>query len=125
MLDSPTEQREIGWGNRTWIGLHRDSSNNSRWQWIDGSLAVYLNFANQSNKWNDTEDCVEMYPSRKWNVLNCNTSLHYSCELSSGRSRYFQTNSFIFKETYRNCFLAFFFFFCILFFFKKRKATMV
>ncbi|CAH3186199.1 unnamed protein product, partial [Porites lobata] len=83
MLDSPTEQREIGWGNRTWIGLHRDSSNNSRWQWIDGSLAVYLNFANQSNKWNDTEDCVEMYPSRKWNVLNCNTSLHYSCELSS------------------------------------------
>ncbi|CAH3187675.1 unnamed protein product, partial [Porites lobata] len=84
MLDSPAEQREIGWGNRTWIGLHRDSSNNSRWQWIDGSLAVYLNFANQSSKWNGTEDCVEMYPSRKWNVLNCNTSLHYSCELSSG-----------------------------------------
>ena len=89
MLDSPAEQREIVWGSRTWIGLHRDSSNKSRWQWIDGSLAVYLNFAdNQPNNWKGTEDCVEMYPSRKWNDLNCNTSLHYSCELSSGRSRY-------------------------------------
>ena len=124
MLDSPAEQREIVWGSRTWIGLHRDSSNNSRWQWIDGSLVVYLNFtSNQPNNWNGTEDCVEINPSRKWNVLNCNTSLHYSCELSSGRSRYFQTNSFIFKATYRNCFLAFsfFFFFCILFFFKEKS----
>ncbi|CAH3186774.1 unnamed protein product, partial [Porites lobata] len=84
MLDSPAEQREIVWGSRTWIGLHRDSSNKSRWQWIDGSLVVYLNFtSNQPNNWNGTEDCVEIYPSRKWNVLNCNTSLHYSCELSS------------------------------------------
>ena len=92
MLDSPAEQQEIGWVSRTWIGLHRDPSNNSRWQWIDGSLAVYLNFANnQPDDWKGTEDCVEMLPSRKWNDLNCNTPSHYSCELSSGRSRYFPT----------------------------------
>ena len=89
MLDSPAEQQGIGWVSRTWIGLHRDPSNNSRWQWIDGSLAVYLNFANnQPDNWKGTEDCVEMYPSRKWNDLNCNTPRHYSCEVSSGRSRY-------------------------------------
>ena len=91
MLDSPAEQQEIAFGYSTWIGLHRDSSNKSRWQWIDGSLAVYLNFAdNQPDNWKGTEDCVEMNPSWKWqwNDLNCNTSLHYSCELSSGRSRY-------------------------------------
>ena len=119
MLDSPAEQREIVWGSRTWIGLHRDSSNKSRWQWIDGSLVVYLNFtSNQLNNWNGTEDCVEIYPSRKWNVLNCNTSLHYSCELSSGRSRYFQTtrNQIVLYSRRRisNVFLQFFF--CILFF---------
>ena len=94
MLDSPAEQQEIVWGKRTWIGLHRDSSNNSHWQWIDGSLAVYLNFANnQPDDWKGTEDCVEMHPSWewKWNDLNCNTPRHYSCELSSGRSRYFRT----------------------------------
>ena len=93
MLESPAEQREIGWGSRTWIGLHRDSSNNLRWQWIDGSLAVYLNFApdEPNNFKGGPEDCVEMLPSRKWNDLNCNTSLHYSCELSSGRSCYFRT----------------------------------
>ena len=116
MLDSPAEQREIVWGSRTWIGLHRDSSNKSRWQWIDGSLVVYLNFtSNQPNNWNGTEDCVEIYPSRKWNVLNCNTSLHYSCELSSGRSRYFQTtrNQIVLYSRRRisNVFLQFFFFF--------------
>ena len=89
MLDSPAEQQEIGWGIRTWIGLHRDSSKKSRWKWIDGSLAVYLNFAsNEPNNRNGAEDCVEMYPSKKWNGLNCHTSLHYSCELSASRSRY-------------------------------------
>ena len=88
ILDSPDEQQEVRWGVRTWIGLHRDSSNKSRWQWIDSSLAVRLNFfPNNPDNSGGIEDCVEMYPSRKWNDLNCNTPLHYSCELSSGRSR--------------------------------------
>ena len=92
MLDSPAKQQEIVWGSKTWIGLHRDSSDNSRWQWVDGSLAVYLNFdSNQPSNWKGTEDCVEMYPSGKWNDRNCNAPRHYSCELSSGRSRYFRT----------------------------------
>ena len=93
MLDSPAEQQfaeqqEIVVGSRTWIGLHRDSSNKSRWQWIDSSLAVRLNFLpNNPDNWKGTEDCVEIYSSGKWNDLNCNTPLHYSCEVSSGRSR--------------------------------------
>ena len=133
MLDSRAEQQGIGWkwGIKTWIGLHRDSSNNSRWQWIDGSLVVYLNFtSNQPNNWKGTEDCVEMYPSGKWNDLNCNTSLHYSCELSSGRSRYFHTrrNQIVLYSRRRisNVFWQFFFF-CILYFVfsKKRKVTVV
>ena len=114
MLDSPAEQQNIGWRNRTWIGLHRDSSNNSRWQWIDGSVAVYLNY-NQSDNSEVTEDCVAIYPSRKWNDLNCNTSLYYSCELSSGRSRYVQTtrNEIVLysKRRISNVFWQFFFFF--------------
>ena len=114
MLDSPAEQQEIGWGKRTWIGLHRVSSNNSRWQWIDGSLTVYLNFAsNQPDNWDGTEDCVEMYPSGKWNDLNCNTPLHYSCEASPGRSRYFRTtrNEILLhsKRVSQNVFWQFFF----------------
>ena len=94
MLDSPAEQQEILLGSRTWIGLHRNPSNNSRWQWIDGSLAVYLNFANnQPDDWKGTDDCVEMglHWKWKWNDFNCNNPLHYSCEVSSGRSRYFRT----------------------------------
>ena len=92
MLDSPAKQQEIVWGSKTWIGLHRDSSDNSRWQWVDGSLAVYLNFdSNEPSNWKGNEDCVEMYPSGKWNDLYCNAPRHYSCELSSGRSRYFRT----------------------------------
>ena len=88
ILDSPDEQQEVRWGVRTWIGLHRDSSNKSRWQWIDSSLAVRLNFfPNNPDNSGGTEDCVEMYPSGKWNDLNCNKPLHYSCEVSSGRSR--------------------------------------
>ena len=114
MLDSPAEQQEIAWGSRTWIGLHRDPSNNSHWQWIDGSLAIYLKFNyNQPDNWNGTEDCVEMNPLRKWNDLNCNTPRHYSCELSSGRSRYFGTtrNEIVLysKRRISNVFWQFFF----------------
>ena len=106
MLDSQADEQNIGWRFRAWIGLHRDSSNNSRWQWINGSVAVYLNFAyNQPDNWKGTEDCVEMLLSGKWNDLNCDASRHYSCELPSGRSR----NSFVSKETYLKCFLAIFF----------------
>ena len=115
MLDSPAEQQEIVWGKRTWIGLHRDSSNNSHWQWIDGTLAVLLNFiSDQPDNWKGIEDCVEMKPSsRKWNDLKCSTSLHYSCEVPSGRSRYVRTarNEIVLysKRRISNVFWPFFF----------------
>ena len=107
MLNSQAEQQNIGCRNYAWIGLHRDSSNNSRWQWIDGSLAVYLNFdSNEPNNWKGTEDCVEMRPSRKWNDLNCNAPRHYFCELFSGRSRYVRTTRNEITINNNKCYLA-------------------
>ena len=30
--------------NKTWIGLHRDLKDTSRWLWVDGSYAIYTNW---------------------------------------------------------------------------------
>ena len=86
MLNLRVEQQHLRWGERTWIGLHRDSSDNSNWLWIDGSQAVNMTFdSNQPvNFKQQSEDCVYMRPSGKWNDLNCNESLSYSCELPAG-----------------------------------------
>ena len=86
MLNLRVEQQHLRWGERTWIGLHRHSSDNSSWLWIDGSQAVNMTFdSNQPvNFKQQSEDCVYMRPSGKWNDLNCNESLSYSCELPAG-----------------------------------------
>ena len=86
MLNLRVEQQHLRWGERTWIGLHRDSSDNSSWLWIDGSQAVNMTFdSNQPvNFKQQSEDCVYMRPSGKWNHLNCNEFLNYSCKLPAG-----------------------------------------
>ena len=78
MLDSPP------WEVEFWIGLHRDPSNSSRWHWTDGTLAAL------PDNWKGKEDCVKKQ-AHKWNDLECSTYLHYSCEVSLGRSRYVRT----------------------------------
>ena len=68
---------------RTWIGLHRDPKNKSRWLWVDGSYVTYTNWYNgEPNDNNGEEDCVEMSSTGKWNDQNCNDSVSYICEIS-------------------------------------------
>ena len=111
MLNSRLEQQELDWGKRTWIGLHRDSSDKRHWLWIDGSLAVDLDFnPNGTDNWNGTEDCVEWTPW-KWNDLSCNQYRHYSCELSQGGSRYAPSKKMIQLILYTCCCCCCFFFF--------------
>ena len=86
MLNLRVEQQHLRWGEKTWIGLHRDSSDKLSWLWIDGSQAVNMTFDSKQpvNFKQQSEDCVYMSPSGKWNDLNCNESLSYSCELPAG-----------------------------------------
>ena len=73
----------------TWIGLHRDSKNKSQWLWVDGSNAVYTNWAEEEpNNEGGREDCVGI-PSylapAKWSDMACNISLSPVCELFTGK----------------------------------------
>lgn len=74
---------------RSWIGLHRESKNKSRWLWVDGSGVSYTHWDHREpNNLNGTEDCTEIYPAYltphagKWNDRTCNVSLHYICEIN-------------------------------------------
>ena len=90
MLHSQAEQKEFQCVSPTWIGLHRVKSG---WLWIDGSLAVNLNFisGNPDNS-GGIEDCVEVLGrGGKWNDLACYWLRDYSCESLPGRSHYIPT----------------------------------
>ena len=68
--------------SQTWIGLKRDLVDNSSWQWVDGSRALYSYWwSGEPNNYNSREDCVVMNPHvGKWNDQNCWTSHSYVCE---------------------------------------------
>ena len=70
----------------TWIGLHRDPKNMSRWLWVDESLVTYTNWhTGEPNDFGGDENCVELltsYRGAEWNDKNCNRSLRYVCEIS-------------------------------------------
>ena len=73
----------------TWIGLHRDPKNKSRWLWVDGSSANYTNWAKEEPDYEGgTKNCTGI-PSylapAKWSDMACNTSLFYVCELFTGK----------------------------------------
>ena len=72
---------------KTWIGLHRNPSETSRWQWIDGSKVFYTNWNyGQPDNNQSAEHCAEMLPaSGTWNDRKCTDHVHYVCEMS-GRS---------------------------------------
>ena len=67
---------------KTWIGLHRDPKDKSRWLWVDGSRATYTHwYKGEPN--NLHEECAEMYPKVhgwKWNDQSCSDVLLYVCE---------------------------------------------
>ena len=96
MLSSEVEQNVLApdIAHHTWIGLHRDPKNRSRWLWVDGSTAMYTNwdYGEPNNKTATgigSEDCGEIYPASmgnvrpgKWNDRICSDKRHYVCEIS-------------------------------------------
>ena len=88
MLNSVAELQTVSQkvaGKRTWIGMHRDSKDKSRWLWVDGSRATFSYWhngePNGDNIWE--ENCVEMYEfSGTWNDAGCILFRYYICEIS-------------------------------------------
>ena len=73
-------------GRQSWIGLHRDTKDNTSWLWVDGSQAIFTDWSqNQPDNWKGIEDCVEMVTSGKWNDKDCSDYLHYVCEIFIGK----------------------------------------
>ena len=74
----------------TWIGLHRDLSNTSRWLWVDGSNTDYTNwYKGEPNGAVGTDDCVLLARynppssySSKWVNWRCTSSFNYVCKIS-------------------------------------------
>ncbi|XP_073247189.1 uncharacterized protein [Porites lutea] len=70
---------------QTWIGLQRDLTDSSRWQWVDGSAAFYSHWLSgePNNYGNGYEDCVVMNPHiGTWNDQGCLSSHYYVCEIN-------------------------------------------
>jgi hypothetical protein len=65
-------------GNNTWIGLTDDFFEGA-WEWEDGSVFSYNNWANNEPNNTGNEDCVEMYNNGKWNDKQCNHSRRFFC----------------------------------------------
>lgn len=63
----------------TWIGLHRDPSEKTRWLWVDRSRLSYTHWDRYEPN-NIREECVEMRSSARWNDLSCSSKLRYICE---------------------------------------------
>lgn len=88
VVNSPAEQNLLASSvaERTWIGLHRDPNDTSRWLWIDGSNVTYTSWRNkQPDNYLGTGNCAEINPSLeagKWNDRNCTHHVHYVCEIS-------------------------------------------
>lgn len=82
IVNSQAEQQalkpHIKWTS-TWIGLHRDLSDKTRWLWVDRSRLTYTHWARYEPN-NIHEECVEMRSSARWNDLRCSRRLRYICE---------------------------------------------
>ena len=82
MVKSQAEQQALAPNIRklTWIGLHRDPKDKSRWLWIDGTRPNYTNWkAGGPNS--AVEECGHIWPTYawRWNDLTCHSSLKVSC----------------------------------------------
>jgi len=66
-----------------WIGFS-DASTEGSWEWQDGSVVTYTNWAwGEPNNWSE-EDCAQMYTSGQWNDLDCNDELPFVCKKPVG-----------------------------------------
>ena len=86
VINSQTEQQalasQIPISQRTWIGMHRDPKDKSRWLWVDGSLPTYTPW-NTGQPNGPHQECASMHNKVngwKWNDLGCSASFPYVCE---------------------------------------------
>ena len=87
VITSQTEQKalssQIPDSQRTWIGMHRDPKDKSRWLWVDGSRPNYTPW-NTGQPDGPHQECALMYSKEnggwKWNDLECSASFPYVCE---------------------------------------------
>ena len=93
VLNTEAEQQALAFlvANWTWIGLHRDPRNTSRWLWVDESNTDYTNWykGEQPNGAGGTDDCVFLSSytppssnSSKWFDSRCTSYRSYVCEIS-------------------------------------------
>ena len=87
VINSQTELQaltsQIPESQRTWIGMHRDPKDKSRWLWVDGSRPTYTPW-NTGEPNGLHEECAEMLSKvhgRKWNDIGCSATLPYVCEI--------------------------------------------
>ncbi|KAJ7381613.1 hypothetical protein OS493_040151 [Desmophyllum pertusum] len=89
VINSQAEQRaiisKITGSQLTWIGLHRDPKDKSRWLWVDGTRPTYTNW-NPREPSSVGEECGHLWPNYgwKWNDWTCTNSLPYVCETPIG-----------------------------------------
>ena len=70
-------------GQKWWLGLHRDVTNDQVFRWNDGSTAD-AGFTNwetgQPSNSNNDENCVVCLESGSWNDAPCHSPRHLACE---------------------------------------------
>ena len=82
VINSQAELQAIGAKitKDTWIGMHRDPKDKSRWLWVDGSRPTYTHW-HKGEPNGLHEECAEMYPKPwKWNDAPCRYTYRYVCE---------------------------------------------
>ena len=106
MLNSSAKIQELikRTNSQTWIGLKRDLVDNSSWQWVDGSRALYSYWwSGEPNNYNSKEDCVVMNPHvGKWNDQTCWRFHSYVCE-ANGNTISFKIIRSKRKKPKQNC----------------------
>lgn len=90
VLNSQAENQAIGEkitrGQGTYIGLHRNPRDRSRWLWVDRSRSTFTHWdSGEPNDVGGREDCVHMRSKSqgyKWNDLPYNIAyvVSYACE---------------------------------------------
>ena len=94
MVKSQAEQRALASkiSHITWIGLHGDPKDSSRWLWVDGTRPSYTRwYSGEPNNSGGNEGYGEMYVKSdgwSWNDAPCSSSNRYYVCDKNGESEY-------------------------------------
>ena len=94
MVKSQAEQQALAprISHRTWIGLHRDPKDKSRWLWLDGTRPIYTRWSRGEPN-NIREECGEFFKKTdgwSWNDKECSSNLRYVCETNGKQENIMQ-----------------------------------